>query len=287
MKYIGAHMSIADGLEQTVIRAYQIKATAFSLFLNNPRCWTTKPLSNKVIDMFKNNCEKYKFTSDQILPHSSFIINLGHPLTEMLEKSRNALLNEMQRAAQLGLTMLNFHPGSHLQLIKENDCLKRIAESINIILDKTNNVTAVIENTAGQGSNLGFCFEHLANIIEYVEDKLRIGVCIDTCHAFASGYDLRTEESCIKTFELFEHIIGFKYLKGMHLNDAKCKIGNRIDRHHSLGEGNIGKTVFSWLMKDKRFNGIPFILETINPMIWIDEIMWLKLQEKRLQHKFK
>lgn len=280
MKYIGAHVSASGGVDQAVIRAHELEATAFALFTKNQRQWKAAPLSGEVIDAFKTACEKYHFTSAQILPHDSYLINLGHPVMDALEKSREAFLDEMQRAEQLGLTLLNFHPGSHLQQIEEDACLKRIAESINIALDKTQNVVAVIENTAGQGSNLGFRFEHLATIIEHVEDKSRVGVCIDTCHAFAGGYDLRTEEACVATFADFERIVGFQYLRGMHLNDAKSTLGSRVDRHHSLGEGNIGKTVFSWLMKDARFDGIPMILETINPDIWKDEIAWLKSEQQ-------
>ena len=280
MKYIGAHVSASGGVDQAVIRAHELEATAFALFTKNQRQWKAAPLSGEVIDAFKTACEKYNFTSAQILPHDSYLINLGHPVMDALEKSREAFLDEMQRAEQLGLTLLNFHPGSHLKQIEEEACLKRIAESINIALDKTHNVVAVIENTAGQGSNLGFRFEHLATIIEHVEDKSRVGVCIDTCHAFAGGYDLRTEEACAETFAEFERIVGFQYLRGMHLNDAKSALGSRVDRHHSLGEGNIGKTVFSWLMKDKRFDGIPMILETINPDLWKDEIAWLKSEQQ-------
>ncbi|WP_215846186.1 MULTISPECIES: deoxyribonuclease IV [Pantoea] len=280
MKYIGAHVSASGGVDQAVIRAHELEATAFALFTKNQRQWKAAPLSTEVIDAFRAACEKYNYGPQQILPHDSFLINLGHPVMDALEKSRDAFLDEMQRADQLGLTLLNFHPGSHLQQIEEEACLKRIAESVNIALDKSQNVTAVIENTAGQGSNLGFRFEHLATIIEHVEDKSRVGVCIDTCHAFAGGYDLRTEEDCVATFAEFERIVGFKYLRGMHLNDAKSAFGSRVDRHNSLGEGNIGKTVFSWLMKDSRFDGIPLILETINPDIWKDEIAWLKAQQQ-------
>jgi len=280
MKYIGAHVSAAGGVDQAVIRAHELEATAFALFTKNQRQWKAAPLSAATIDAFKAACEKYNFGPQQILPHDSFLINLGHPVMDALEKSRAAFIDEMQRAEQLGLTLLNFHPGSHLNQIEEEACLKRIAESVNIALDKTSQVVAVIENTAGQGSNLGFRFEHLATIIEHVEDKSRVGVCIDTCHAFAGGYDLRTEAACEETFAAFERIVGLQYLRGMHLNDAKSTFGSRVDRHHSLGEGNIGKTVFSWLMKDARFDGIPLILETINPDIWKDEIAWLKSEQK-------
>ena len=280
MKYIGAHVSAAGGVDKAVERAYELEATAFALFTKNQRQWRAAPLTDEVISAFRTACEKFHYSPGQILPHDSYLINLGHPVEEALEKSREAFLDEVTRCQQLGLTLLNFHPGSHLHQISEDDCLKRIAESINIVLDKTAGVTAVIENTAGQGSNLGFRFEHLAAIIDGVEDKSRVGVCIDTCHAFAGGYDLRSEEECVKTFADFERIVGFQYLRGMHLNDAKSEFNSRVDRHHSLGEGNIGKTVFSWLMKDKRFDGIPMILETVNPDIWKDEIAWLKSEQQ-------
>ncbi|MEI2626257.1 deoxyribonuclease IV [Erwinia aphidicola] len=280
MKYIGAHVSAAGGVDQAVQRAYELEATAFALFTKNQRQWRASPLTDEVISAFRLACEKYHYTPGQILPHDSYLINLGHPVSEALEKSREAFHDEVTRCMQLGLTLLNFHPGSHLHQISEEDCLKRIAESINVVLDKTEGVTAVIENTAGQGSNLGFRFEHLAAIIDGVEDKSRVGVCIDTCHAFAGGYDLRTEDECVKTFAEFERIVGFQYLRGMHLNDAKSEFNSRVDRHHSLGEGNIGKTVFSWLMKDARFDGIPMILETVNPDIWKDEIAWLKSEQR-------
>ncbi|QAV24294.1 deoxyribonuclease IV [Proteus hauseri] len=279
MKFIGAHVSAAGGVDQAVLRAHEIKATAFALFTKNQRQWKAAPLASEVIDKFKKNCEIYGYTASQILPHDSYLINLGHPEEEALEKSRDAFLDEMQRCEQLGIELLNFHPGSHLNKIDIDKCLKRIAESINITLDKTQNVTAVIENTAGQGTNLGFRFEHLAAIIDSVEDKSRVGVCIDTCHTFAAGYDLRTIENCEKTFAEFGQIVGFQYLKAMHLNDAKNELASRVDRHHSLGEGNIGKVPFTYIMQDDRFDHIPLILETINPDIWPDEIAWLKSQQ--------
>ncbi|OAT23098.1 endonuclease IV [Buttiauxella gaviniae ATCC 51604] len=279
MKFIGAHVSAAGGLENAAIRAHELEATAFALFTKNQRQWRAAPLTDEVISNFKRACEKYHYGPGQILPHDSYLINLGHPVEEALEKSREAFIDEMERCMQLGLTLLNFHPGSHLMQIPEEECLARIAQSINIALDKTEGVTAVIENTAGQGSNLGFRFEHLAAIIDGVEDKSRVGVCIDTCHAFAAGYDLRTEEDCENTFAEFERIVGFEYLCGMHLNDAKSAFGSRVDRHNSLGEGNIGHTPFAWIMRDNRFDGIPLILETTNPDIWAEEIAWLKAQQ--------
>ena len=279
MKFVGAHVSAAGGVDQAVLRAHEIKATAFALFTKNQRQWKAAPLSTEVIDKFKKNCELYGYGPSQILPHDSYLINLGHPEEEALEKSRDAFLDEMQRCEQLGIELLNFHPGSHLNKIDVDKCLQKIAQSINITLEKTKNVTAVIENTAGQGTNLGYRFEHIAAIIDGVEDKSRVGVCIDTCHTFAAGYDLRTREECEKTFAEFEKTVGFQYLKAMHLNDAKSELASRVDRHHSLGEGNIGKVPFSYIMQDARFDGIPLILETINPDIWPDEIAWLKSQQ--------
>lgn len=279
MKFIGAHVSASGGLENAAIRAHELEATAFALFTKNQRQWRAAPLTDEVISNFKRACEKYHYGPGQILPHDSYLINLGHPVEEALEKSREAFIDELQRCEQLGLTLLNFHPGSHLKQIPEEECLALISESINIALDKTKGVTAVIENTAGQGSNLGFRFEHLAAIIDGVEDKSRVGVCIDTCHAFAAGYDLRSVANCEQTFADFERIVGFKYLRGMHLNDAKSEFGSRVDRHNSLGEGNIGHTPFAWIMRDSRFDSIPLILETTNPDIWAEEIAWLKAQQ--------
>lgn len=279
MKFIGAHVSAAGGLENAAIRAHQLGATAFALFTKNQRQWNAAPLTEEIITNFKQACERYQYTAGQILPHDSYLINLGHPQEEALEKSRVAFIDEMSRCQQLGLTLLNFHPGSHLKQIPIDECLQRIATSINIALEQTEGVTAVIENTAGQGSNLGFHFEHLAAIIDGVEDKSRVGVCIDTCHAFAAGYDLRTEADCEQTFGNFERIVGFQYLRGMHLNDAKSEFGSRVDRHHSLGAGNIGLTPFQWIMRDARFDGIPLILETVDPDIWAQEIAWLKAQQ--------
>ncbi|WP_219953149.1 deoxyribonuclease IV [Dickeya zeae] len=279
MKYVGAHVSASGGVDQAVARAHDIGATAFALFTKNQRQWQAAPLTAEVIDRFQAACARYHFTPAQILPHDSYLINLGHPDDEALGKSQAAFIDEMTRCQQLGLTLLNFHPGSHLRQIDESTCLRRIAQSINLALEATSGVTAVIENTAGQGSNLGFRFEHLAEIISQVEDKSRVGVCIDTCHAFAGGYDLRTEDDCERTFAELERIVGFSYLRGMHLNDAKSEFNSRVDRHHSLGEGNIGKTVFSYIMRDSRFDGIPLILETINPDIWAQEITWLTSQQ--------
>ena len=281
MKYIGAHVSAAGGVENAPANAHGIGATGFALFTKNQRQWVAAPLTAAQIDAFRKACDKYGYTPAQILPHDSYLINLGHPEREALEKSRAAFLDEMQRCEALGLDRLNFHPGSHLQKISPERSLDLIAESINIALDKTRGVTAVIENTAGQGSNLGFAFEHLAYLIERVEDKSRVGVCIDTCHAFAAGYDLRTAEACDKTFAELERVVGFGYLKGMHLNDAMKILGSHVDRHTPLGEGMIGMECFRYVMQDARFDGIPLILETPDEQRWPEEIALLKSLAER------
>ncbi len=275
MKYVGAHVSASGGVENAPVNAHNIGAKAFALFTKNQRQWVAKPLTDKSIGLFKENCEKYGYQPQQILPHDSYLINLGHPETAALEKSRAAFLDEMQRCEQLGLDRLNFHPGSHLKKISEEQCLQTIAESINITLDKTNGVIAVIENTAGQGSNLGFRFDHLAYIIDRVEDKSRVGVCIDTCHTYTAGYNIKTENGYKQTFEDFDEIVGFKYLKGMHLNDSKKELASRVDRHHNIGQGFIGEPLFKRIMNDPRFDNMPLILETPDDSLWAQEIALL------------
>jgi deoxyribonuclease-4 len=275
-KYIGAHVSAAGGVENAPVNAADIGATAFALFTKNQRQWNAKPLTEENIEKFRTNCKELGFSGRHILPHDSYLINLGHPEEAGIKKSRDAFLDEMQRCEQLGLGLLNFHPGSFLNKISEDDCLKRVAESVNIALDKTNGVTAVIENTAGQGTNVGYRFEHLARIIGLVDDKSRVGVCIDTCHGWAGGYDFLSDEGYDKSWKEFEDIVGFEYLRGLHLNDAKKELGSKVDRHASLGEGYMKKITFSRIMKDDRFNDLPIILETPNPDIWPEEIEWLK-----------
>lgn len=277
-KYIGAHVSAAGGIDKVVGRAADIKATAFALFTKNQRRWHAKPLDPQVIHAFKTQCHHYGYDARYILPHASYLINLGHPDQTALETSRAAFLDELQRCEQLGLTLLNFHPGSHLNRISETACLRKISDSINWGLEQTQSVTAVIENTAGQGSNLGFRFEQLAEIIAHVEDTSRVGVCIDTCHAFAAGYDWRDEAACQATLDALEATVGMKYLCGMHFNDSKMPLDSRRDRHEMLGEGLIGKAAFTALMQDSRLDDIPLILETTNPDIWPEEIAWLKTQ---------
>lgn len=275
-KYIGAHVSAAGGVDQAPINASEIGATAFGLFTRNQRQWNPKPLEKETILAFRKNCEELGYGPGQILPHDSYLINLGHPENAALEKSREAFLDEMQRCEALGIDRLNFHPGSHLGQISEEKSLAIVAESINISLDKTKGVVAVIENTSGQGTNLGYIFEHLAYIIDRVEDKSRVGVCIDTCHSFTAGYELHTREGFVNVFTRFEEIVGFNYLKAMHLNDSKKELGSRVDRHDSLGEGFIGLDLFRNIMSDSRFDAIPLILETPDDSKWKAEIELLK-----------
>ncbi len=275
MKRVGAHVSAAGGVENAPLNAQAIGAKAFALFTKNQRQWVAKPLTSKSITAFKANLETVGIAPEHVLPHDSYLINLGHPEEAGLEKSRHAFIDELERCAQLGLPLLNFHPGAHLRKISEEESLNRVAESINIALDKTRGVTAVIENTAGQGSTLGYAFEHLAHIIDRVEDKSRVGVCLDTCHTFVAGYDMRTRETCEQTFAEFERIVGFSYLRGMHLNDSKPALGSRVDRHHSLGHGELGLEVFRYIMNDDRFEEIPMVLETIDETRWPEEIAML------------
>lgn len=271
-KFVGAHTSSSGGVFNAIKNAQEINAKAFALFTKNQKRWVAKPLDTKTIDKFKKALDASGILPKHILPHDSYLINLGHPEEEKLEKSRNAFIDELERCDLLGLDRLNFHPGSHLKAISEEECITTIAESINIALDKTQNVKAVIENTAGQGTNIGYTFEHLAQIIEKVEDKSRIGVCIDTCHMFVAGYDIRTRETYDETWNKFDNIVGFNYLMGMHINDSKPPLGSKKDRHHSLGEGEIGLDAFRFIMNDSRMDDIPLILETIDDSIWKQEI---------------
>lgn len=277
MKNIGAHVSASGGVEFAPVNAHEIGANAFALFTKNQRQWVSKPLTEENIRLFKENCTKYNFQTDYILPHDSYLINLGHPEEEGLEKSRAAFLDEMQRCEQLGLKLLNFHPGSHLNKISVEDCLALIAESINLTLEKTKGVTAVIENTAGQGSNLGSEFWQLRYIIDRVNDKSRVGICLDTCHTYTAGYDIVNDYD--KVFDEFEKEVGFEYLRGMHLNDSKKELGSHVDRHDNIGQGLTGSAFFERLMKDSRFDNMPLILETPDESKWAEEIAWLRSVE--------
>lgn len=275
MKYIGAHVSTAGGVANAPLEAIAIGAKSFALFTGMSNRWTSKALTDKEIQDFRDNCRAGGFTPELILPHDNFLINLGSPDPQKLHLSRKSFLDEMRRCEQLGLVYLNFHPGSHVNEMEEDKCLDLIADSINDALDRTSGVTAVLESTAGQGSNLGHRFEHLAHIISRVEDKSRIGVCIDTCHTYSAGYDLADEAGYHKTWEEFDRIIGAGYLKAIHLNDDMRKLGSRIDRHAVIGEGTLGMEFFRRFVNDPRFDDMPIILETPDPCRWPEEIKLL------------
>lgn len=274
MKYIGAHVSASGGVENAPLNAMSIGANAFALFTKNQRQWVSAPLSAKSIELFKDNCRKGGFDARFILPHDSYLINLGNPDEEAIQKSRAAFIDEMQRCEQLGLTMLNFHPGSHLNKVPLEKCLDDIAANINLALSKTKGVTAVIENTAGQGSNVGNRLEEIRYIIDRVDDKERVGVCIDTCHIYSAGYDIVGDYEGV--FNEFGRVIGFEYLKAIHLNDTKKPIASRVDRHESIGQGLLGIEFFKKFMKDSRFNDIPIVLETPDESLWASEIALLR-----------
>ena len=276
MKYIGAHVSISGGVENAPLNAAALKATAFALFTKNQRQWNAPAYSEEQVVAFKENCRKFNYTPSQILPHDSYLINLGQPDPEKRKRALEAFIDELKRCQQLGLDRLNFHPGSTLKLVNETEGCRIIGETVRIALDEVPGVTAVFENTAGQGSNLGFTFEQLALMLETVDRPERVGVCLDTCHAFAAGYDLASEEGFERTFAEFDALIGFSYLRGMHLNDAKGVLGQKLDRHDSLGQGNLGFAAFERIVTDKRFDNIPLILETPDESIWHQEIETLQ-----------
>lgn len=276
MKYIGAHVSISGGVENAPLNAAQLGATAFALFTKNQRQWSAPGYTDAQIAAFKENCRKYNYTPAQILPHDSYLINLGQPDKEKRSRALKAFIDELQRCALLGLDRLNFHPGSTLKAVDDETGCRIIGETVRLALEEVPGVTAVFENTAGQGSNLGFTFEQLALMMETVNLPDRVGVCIDTCHAFAAGYDISTAEGFEKVFDRFEELIGFKYLRGMHLNDAKGVLGQKLDRHDSLGKGNLGFLPFEKIVSDPRFDNIPLILETPDESVWQEEIAALQ-----------
>ncbi|MBQ7746048.1 MAG: deoxyribonuclease IV, partial [Spirochaetia bacterium] len=233
MKYLGAHVSSSGGLFNAPLNAKAIGANAFAMFTKNQKQWSAKPLTAEEIAQFKAAVSDNGFSPDFILPHDSYLINLGNADPEKRSRSLASFKEEMARASQLGLKYVNFHPGSHLKEITEEECLDLIAASVNQALadPASGRTMAVAEATAGQGTNVGYKFEHIARIIAGIEDKSRIGVCIDTCHIFAAGYDISTASGFEGVMADFDRIIGIKYLKAMHLNDAKKECGSRVDRH--------------------------------------------------------
>lgn len=274
-KRVGAHVSIVGGVENAPYNAREIGAKAFAMFTKNQRRWTAKDLQPENIKLFKERLKEVGIKPEHILPHDSYLINLGNADEEKRQQSLDAYIDEMKRCHELGLLYLNMHPGSHLKEISEEESLNLIVQSINYANKFIPEVITVLEITAGQGSNLGYTFEHLAYIIDKIEDKTRIGVCLDTCHMFAAGYDIRTKETYEKTMAEFEKIVGFKYLKGVHLNDSMVTLGSKKDRHESIGKGQLGEEFFELFMNDPRFDNLPIALETIDETIWKEEIQYL------------
>ncbi|WP_297879791.1 deoxyribonuclease IV [uncultured Campylobacter sp.] len=281
MKRIGAHVSAGGGVFNAPLNAAKIGADAFAMFVKNQRRWDAPPLSAEEIVAFKDALKQSGIRAEHVLVHDSYLINLGHPREAEREKSLNAFVDEIRRCEALGLRLLNFHPGSHLNEISAQVCLDNIAGSLNFAIANTAGIKLVLENTAGQGSNLGYDFAQLAYVIDKISNKDRIGVCIDTCHAFAAGYDLRSPQAYERTMSEFDRAIGYKFLSGMHLNDTKNELGVRKDRHESLGRGFLGLAAFENIMNDPNIDEIPLILETIDDSLWAEEIALLRSMQGR------
>ncbi|MCB1112125.1 MAG: deoxyribonuclease IV [Chlamydiales bacterium] len=273
---IGAHTSAAGGVQNALLEGVEIGATTVQLFTANQRRWTSKPLEKEAVELFRSTLKETGL--QKIMSHDSYLINLGAPDPENLKKSRLAFEQEIDRCQALGVTFLNFHPGAALKDDPQL-CLDRICESLLLFEDqlKGGDLRLLLESTAGQGSNVGYDFHHLGYIIKKVETKLPIGVCIDTCHSFAAGYDLRTKEAVDATLKEFDEIVGLKHLYAFHFNDSLKGLGSRVDRHRPLGEGEIGIECFKTLMTDKRTRDIPKYLETPGgPELWVKEIRKLR-----------
>lgn len=274
MFYIGPHVSISGSLSLAPKRAREIGASGFGIFTRNQRQWISKPLSDEEIALFKQSLEENGYTRDMVLPHDSYLINLGNPDEEKRKKSLDAFIEEERRVSQLGLRYLNFHPGSHVNQIDPDGCLSLIAESLSKAMEAVPDVEPVLEITAGMGSNMGSRIEELRSIIERCGNDPRLGVCIDTCHAFQSGYDLSEPKKAEAFFDELDGMLPGR-LKGLHLNDAKAPCGKHLDRHESLGKGQIGLDTFLWISEQRRFENIPMVLETPNETLWPEEVRML------------
>ncbi|EIN06965.1 AP endonuclease [Punctularia strigosozonata HHB-11173 SS5] len=261
---VGAHVSAAGGVENAIQNAASIGANAFALFLKSQRKWTAPPAKEESILSFPTRSKLFGYTPANVLPHGSYLINLGNPDADKRNKSYECFLDELQRCEQLGLQLYNFHPGSTVGNATQEESLALVAECINRAHEETESVVVVLENTAGAGNVLGSRFSELATIIQQVHDKSRIGVCLDTCHMFAAGYDIRTPDDWNATMTSFEQEIGIQYLKGMHLNDSKAPLGSKKDRHENIGQGHLGLASFLNILTDSRTQGIPLVLETPN-----------------------
>ena len=274
-KYIGAHVSAAGGVEEAPLRAGELGARAFAFFLKNQRQWQAKPYTKEQIDTFIANCDQVGIRREHILPHASYLYNIGNADAAKRLRSRRAMIDEMHRCEQLGLSLLNFHPGSHLKEISEEQCMEYIAAEMNAVLAESEGVKLVLENVAGQGTNVGYTFEQLAYIIPHVDDASRVGVCIDTAHTLAAGYEIRTADGYTAMWQAFDDIVGYDKLCAIHLNDSKKDLGTRVDRHESIGKGFMGTELFKMLMDDPHLDNIPIVLETPVPELWAEEIAYL------------
>ena len=276
MKYLGAHVSTAGGVHTAPRRAQALGAAAFAIFTRNQRRWAAKPLAEQEVGAFREQCAAVGIPLQRVLPHAGYLINLGAPDAAVVRKSQAAFLDEFERCRRLGLRCLNFHPGSHLGKMDDAACMDQITSFLNRAIAEIPEVTAVYECTAGQGSHLGHTFAQLAGLIDRIEDKSRIGVCLDTCHLHAAGYDLTTAAAYERTMREFEQVVGLRYLAGAHLNDSKTELGSRVDRHASLGRGTMGWEPFRLLMNDPRFDDLPLITETVDPELWAEELTRLR-----------
>ena len=272
MKYVGAHVSISGGVETAPGRGTEIGAKALGIFTKNQRQWRAAPLDEGAIDAFKNNLAEAEIDPSFVVVHDSYLINVGNPDPEKRAQSLKSFIDEARRVEQLGLSLLNFHPGSGLKQITEDETLELISQSMNTVLDETESAVLLIEGTAGQGAHVGYKFEHLAELIQTSRDKKRVGVCLDTCHLFGAGFDLRTPDTYKQAMEEFDRVVGLPYLRAMHINDSKIELGSRKDRHEKIGQGLLGLDAFKNVMGDSRLDGLPMVLETPDPSIWKEEI---------------
>ena len=276
MYFIGPHVSISGGVFNAPLRAKALGATGFGMFVKNQRQWVAKPYADAEIEEFKLNMASCGYKPEQVLPHAGYLINMANPDDAAHAKSMQALMDEVGRCEQLGLTMLNIHPGSYLRVITPEEGCARIAMSVNRALAQSRSVKIVLENTAGTGANLGSRFEELRAMIDGIDDKSRVGVCLDTMHSFGAGFDIRRRDGFLAFMEHFDNVVGMEYLCGMHLNDSMVELNAHRDRHQSLGKGFLGIEVFKTIMRDERLKDIPLVLETPDEDIWQEEVAMLK-----------
>lgn len=275
MIHIGAHVSIAGGVQTAPGRAMDLNATALGLFTKNQRQWASRPLTKDEIAGFREGLGRTGIAPEHVVIHASYLINIGNPDAAKRARSLDALVDECVRAEQLGLSLVNFHPGSGMGEITDEQTIELIAEGCRIVLDRTHSAVLVLEATAGQGAHVGHRFAHLAAIIRAAGEPQRMGVCIDSCHIFAAGYDVRSPQAYAAVMEEFAAEVGLDRLVAIHLNDAKTELGSRTDRHELIGEGLIGLEGLRNFICDRRLQRLPFILETPDPERWKDEIAML------------